>query len=91
VAPSTLPTETLLLPSKSPTMHNDSWVDTPTHMPTGKPCADGTHPCDTHTSMCIVWQEAAEGTSEMYECVCLDGYVRNPHEPTSCQSLELAT
>jgi hypothetical protein len=82
VVPSAAPTEAQP-PSEQPTVL-EGWEVTPTHMPTGKQCADGTHPCDTHTSMCMVWQEATGEMGEMYECVCLEGFERNPHEPTSC-------
>jgi hypothetical protein len=82
-APSVQPTEAV--PTSRPTTEGETEPTAPpTHMPTGKQCADGAHPCDTHTAMCVVWQEATETQNEMYECVCLEGFVRDPQDSTRC-------
>ena len=74
-------------PSMTPTLE-------PTHLPTEHPCADGSHDCDTTTTMCAEsgslggsYSEAGSyGMGDSYECVCLEGYLITASSSTLCMA-----
>ena len=89
--PSVEPTVTpTAKPSVAPTLE-------PTHLPTEHPCTDGSHECDTTTTMCAeklgdsfggdeAGSYGIDDGYESYACVCLEGFVSMPiddDEPSS--------
>jgi hypothetical protein len=66
------------VPSAQPT-------ETPTNMPTEHPCDDGSHGCDTGTTMC---GDSGDGTSH---CVCLEGFTNMNEAGTTCRATAAPT
>ena len=61
----------------------------PTTAPTAPLCADGTHGCDTETTICVSVLAFSETTntvesSLLISCECLDGFFPDPSDTSHC-------